>query len=528
MALYKKFGFEPINLCFECDQKRRLCFRNERSLYVRKCDGTGEQIVSTYSPDKPYKVYRSDYWYGDKWDAIEFGRDFDFSKTFFEQMKELQLEVPRLALFTAKCENSEYCNMAAENKNCYLVFGGDFNQDCMYGTLCMHNVKSMDCDWSNENEWCYEVCDCMKCYGCQFCFDCNNCSNCYFVSDCIGCDECILCTNLVKKSYCINNTQYSKDEYFAKKKELINGSYDQKLKNFNDFLELRKNRIVKYAHIVQCQNSDGDYLKNCKNCHNVFDGSNSQDVTNVIESVKLKDGFNCSFLGHGCELCYNVMSTFTATNAHSSFLACYSSNVEYCDVVMDSNDMFGCIGMRRKQYCILNKQYKKSEYEALRAKIVEHMKKTGEWGEFLAKDLSCFGYNESTAHDYFPMTKDEAIAQGFNWHEEAEHHYKPQTYKIPDTIGNVSDDICTEILACEECGKNFKIVDEELKFYKKLNIAIPRKCSDCRHKVRVNMRNPRKTWNRKCENCGDPVKTTYAPERSEKVYCEKCYLAMIV
>ena len=43
------------------------------------------------------------------------------------------------------------------------------------------------------------------------------------------------------------------------------------------------------------------------------------------------------------------------------------------------------------------------------------MKETGEYGEFLRPELSCFGYNESTAHTYYPTTKQQAMEQGFKW-----------------------------------------------------------------------------------------------------------------
>ena len=88
--LKETFPFPPNPLPFEDAQRRRLCFRNERTLYPRTCDGTGEKIISIYSPDKPYKIYKSDYWYSDKWDPLSYSRDFDMNRPFFEQLKELQ------------------------------------------------------------------------------------------------------------------------------------------------------------------------------------------------------------------------------------------------------------------------------------------------------------------------------------------------------------------------------------------------------------------------------------------------------
>jgi len=37
------------------------------------------------------------------------------------------------------------------------------------------------------------------------------------------------------------------------------------------------------------------------------------------------------------------------------------------------------------------------------------------------------------------------------------------------------------------------------------------------------LKNPRKLYIRNCDKCGKEMKTTYAPERPEIVYCENCY-----
>ncbi len=524
IALYEKFGCPPINLSFIESQRRRLCFRNERSLYTRKCDATGETIISAYSPDKPFKVYKSDYWYGDKWDPLEYGQEFDFSKNFFEQFEHVHLKVPRLSLMNVKGVNSDYCNMTYYNKNCYLVFGSDLNENCMYGTLAMRNISCLDIDYSNENTLCYEICDSINCYGCQFAFDSKNSNGCYFISDCLGCSECILCTNLVQKSYCIENKQYSKEEYFEKKKELINGAFSNFKKLFEKFLRLRAKRIVKFSHTVNCVNCTGDYLKNSKNCINSFDISDSEDLKNVVFASKSKDCFECGLLGDGTELCFNVISTFAAYNSKCSQFVIESSDIEYSKYILNSKNIFGCIGLRHKQYCILNKQYSAQEYKDLRQRIISHMKQTGEWGQFFPAKLSDCGYNETSAHDYFPLKKEEALAQGYLWKDEEQKAPQPQTVEVPNNIADTNENIIKEILQCESCKKNYKILAQELNFYKKSSIPIPHLCPNCRHRRRMDTRNPRMLLARKCQKCLANLQSSYAPDRPETVLCEKCYL----
>lgn len=522
-ALSEKFGCPPLNLSFIEAQRRRLCFRNDRSLYSRQCDATEKHIISAYSEDKPFKVYQSDYWYSDNWDPLEYGHNFDFSRPFFQQFAEFQLKVPRIALLNVKGINSDYCNVTVGNKNCYLIFGGDFNEDCMYGTLCMENVSSLDLDLSNNNNLCYELSDSLNCYGCQFVFNSKNCSNCYYISDCSSCSECILCTNLSQKSYCIENQPYSKEEYFEKKKDLINGSFTSSKNLFKKFMQLRSQRIVKFTNIINCQNCTGDYLKNSKNCLDCFDVSDSEDLNNVLLSAKSKDCFESGFIGHGTELCFNVQSTLGAYNSICSFFVIESSDIAYSKCIISSKNIFGCCGLRHKQNCILNKQYSETEYHDLRQRIVDHMQKTGEWGQFFPAKLSDFAYNETTAHDYFPLTKEEAVNRRYLWKDDEQKMPQPSDVKIPDNISEVDESLTKAILQCETCHKNYKILLPELDFYKKNNIPLPHICESCRHKRRTNMRNPRHLWPRNCQKCGIALESTYAPDRSEIVYCEKCY-----
>ena len=185
------------------------------------------------------------------------------------------------------------------------------------------------------------------------------------------------------------------------------------------------------------------------------------------------------------------------------------------------------------------------------------MKETGEWGEFFPIELSPFAYNETVAQEYFPLEVSPPSRRGlgggslikhptlnfkYQWKEKISYNYRPASIQnIPDDIKDVDDSICREILACEKhltprprregegavCGKNYQIQKPELRFYRKMNLPIPRKCPDCRHAERMKLRNPRKLFARTCADCGIDIQTTFAPDRPEKVLCEKCYLKVV-
>ena len=230
----------------------------------------------------------------------------------------------------------------------------------------------------------------------------------------------------------------------------------------------------------------------------------------------------------------------------------FNQNARYNEECGECSNILGCEGLRKKSYCILNKQYTKEEYEKLLPKIIQHMKivpyidKKGriyEYGEFFPSELSPFAYNETIAQEYFPLTKKEALKQGYSWQDTEERNYKIdiENKDIPDNINDVSGDVIGKVIACghagtckHQCTEAFKIIPEEFKFYKRMNLPLPRLCPNCRHYARINLRNPLKLWDRMCmceknshfhaeKKCEVEFKTTYAPERPDMVYCEKCY-----
>ncbi len=167
-----------------------------------------------------------------------------------------------------------------------------------------------------------------------------------------------------------------------------------------------------------------------------------------------------------------------------------SQDSYYCDSCYSGNShLFGCVGLRGKSYCILNKQYSKGEYEALVPQIIEHMQADGEWGEFFAAKTSPFGYNETIAQEYFPLTRDEALARGFNWSDyRAPLPVVTKTIpadKLPTDITKIPDDILNWAIICEVTDRPFKIIPQELEFYRKFGLSVPRRHPDQRHVDRL-------------------------------------------
>lgn len=534
----KKYQVPAPTLCPDCRRQRRLAFRNERKLYNRKCDLTGKQLISMYSPDKKYKVYDHKEWWKDTWDATNFGKDFDFDRPFFEQFAELWHEVPQMNIKSENNENSDYCNLIANCKNCYLVFESSNNEDCLYGYWLQKCTNCTDCSFSHDSHQCYEVDNCYNCYNLKWSQNCNGCSDSAFLNDCIGCKNCLFSVNLRQKEYCIFNKQYSKEEYKILKEKYLNGSYSNLSKNKQEFEKFLLEFPHRYAQFLKAENCSGDYIQQSKNCEKCFHAHDAEDCK-YGEHVwrNSKDNMDVSTVGRDAELIYESINT--ALNAkHDLFcIQCWSgtSDLIYCVGCFSSQNCFGCLGLRHKQYCILNKQYTKEEYEKIVPKIIEQMKKTnfsgsnsGDFGEFFPMKISEYCYNETVANEQFPLTKEQILKLGLGFKEEDFlNKYEGPKIQIPDNVAEVKDDLLKAILSCDGCEKNYRIIKQELAFYKKENIPLPHFCPDCRHKQRMSKRNPLQLWDRKCAKCSAKIKTTYSPDRLETVYCEKCYLNTI-
>jgi len=512
-------------LCPQCRTRRRMTFRNERNLYQRKCDLTGKPIISVYHKDVSFPVYEHESWHGDSWDPFKYGRDYDFSRQFFEQFKELYDKVPRVNFMNSASENSDYCNYAFRNKNSYLIFGSHYNEDCQYGNYIWKDTNCIDCLETIQSELVYEGIYSDACYSCKFIEYCFNCSDCHFCYDLISCKNCLFSSNLRNKQYYISNKPHSKEEYKKAIAELKTGSYSSLVEHVKKYADVKKNAIKRAMFQKNCENCIGSDLQNCKNVFYGFNAKYIEDCTYIgVVATHVKDSMDLTCIGYDLsELLYECVGN--TGNNHCMFCqSCWHNNdIFYCEQVMESKNCLGCIGLKHKQYCILNKQYSKEEYEALMPKIYEHMTSTKEWGEFFPSSLSPFCYNETIAQIYFPLTKEEALAQGYKWKDPDPKEYKEQTFETPDNISDVSDSIMNEILACADCGKNYKITSLELAFYKKMDLPIPHHCPDCRHKHRMNQKSQRQLFDSVCKKCGLQIKAVYPSNSPDLVYCEKCY-----
>ena len=534
-SFYEKMKVPAPVLCPDCRFKRRATWRNERTLYKSTCKLCEKSVVTMYNPKGPYTVYCNECWWSDKWDPASYAKEYDFSRPFFDQLKELSIQVPKTATYVSFGgginNNCEYTNFSGENKDCYLCFNASpENENCAYSRGIGKCRDAFDVYYADESERIYEGVNVHKCAGVAWGQNIFECVDSQLLLNCSGVQDCFGCVNLRHKSYYFFNEPLKKEEYKKRMSEIL-GSYAKTEEYKKRFAEHALKFPMRENNNLKSVNCTGDLIFASKNCNSCFEISDSEDMKYVFSTKLTKDCYD--LLGHGrrAELMLEGVGIGIGARVIGSWWTDNSHDIEYSLAIMSSEHCFGCDSLKKNQYCILNKQYTKEEYEKIREKIVAELTSKNLYGLFMPPELSFFAYNEAIGQDNMPLTKEEAIEQGFRWEDDIPELHGKETLKpeqILDHINDVSDSILNEVLACVSCGRNYKLIKAELEIYRKLLIPIPRKCFNCRHVERLECRGPFKIFNRTCAKCGKDIKTNFAPNRPEIVYCEQCYQQEVI
>ncbi len=565
LEFYSKIKVPTPTWCPECHLIRRMLWRNERALYRRPCSKCGKEKITMYPSESPYTVYCLDCWWGDTWNGDEFGREYSFQKTFFEQFRDLLRTVPRPSTIQQQNVRCDYVNRVSQSKDCYLIFGANYNENCFYGTQINNCKDSMDSFNLQLSELCYGCTDCSGSYRLLYSKDCISCTNSELLTDCRNCDSCFGCVNLRNKKHCVYNEQLTKEEYENKVSEMNMHTREGVISAKQGADEAALKGIFPNIISKACEHVSGNWLDGVRGGYNCYACRSIENGKNLFSVIEAKDVQDFTYWGRGSELVYDTISVGMQCSNIRFCNELWNGVVDaqYCMNCPGSSHIFGCIGVKKKEYCILNKQYTKEEFESLVPKIIDHMNehpykdalgRVYPYGEFLPPELSLFGYNETMAQEYFALSDSEAKSKGFRWAtpEKKSHNVTIEVGTVPNDIELVEESITKETIRCahakegivscnEQCASAFRITPKELEFYKKLNIPLPTICHNCRHFERLSRRNPIHLWGRGCccpaekrytntaahfhapESCPNEFQTTYAPEKPETVYCETCY-----
>lgn len=398
-----------------------------------------------------------------------------------------------------------------------------------YSDFTFESRDSMDLFSCGRMELCYECIFCEACYSSDFLELCTNVADCVLCFDCKGSNNLVGCVGVRNRENLILNEAVTVEECrgTAQRVRSEKAFRVEFLRRF----EALKLRVPKHdAWMINCENCLGNYILNSKNvqygynmkhfedCRYVYEGHKDTDCCDIMRCASSEALYDCIGavdlrFSAFCNLCYQC------------------DQMLYCDNCQASSSCLGCMSVKRGQYCILNRTYKREEYEELVPRLFAKMQEEGAWGEFFPIPLSPFGYNETKAMEWYPLEKDAVLARGWKWSDyeqpfpEVSRIIDPED--LPGGIADVSDNILECAIRCEVTGKPFRIIKQELEFYRKKGLPIPHRSPQQRHRDRMAKQNPRKLFDRTCMKCGKPIKTTYAPDRPEIVYCESCYLETV-
>src|SRR3989344_107350 len=366
-SFYEKMKVPPPTFCPDCRFQRRLLFRNNRVFYKNECALCKKSLISLYGKESPFTVYCRDCWLSDKWDPISCGKEYDFSIPFFSQLYSLQSKVPKENLYQTNFIFSEYCNYGLDFKECYLLFGGNANEKVYFGNQIFDSRDSMDMAFSEKAELSYDLFECTRINKVFFSRYSSDCIDSYYLIDCRNCMNCFGCVGLVNKQYYIFNKPYTKKEY----EEFINSSNLGSFKTHQEFLKRLETLKLKiphrYTRIYKSVNSDGDDLFEARNTHGSFSSRQTENSKYLFFCRNnVKDCYDDSFQGFNSELVYEVAHGFGGSNVAFGVRNYFSNqDAHYNEECHHCKNIFGCEGLRKKQYCILNRQYTKEEYEEL-------------------------------------------------------------------------------------------------------------------------------------------------------------------
>lgn len=548
---------------------RSICmFRNERHLYKNTSQKSGKSVIAMYPSESGVNVY----------DTPEF-RESDFilpgkdvPTDIHEATKifnDLLSSIPKQGRINDRNENAEYANYVGSSKNIYMSFIIYYeSQDVYYSYAAIPGKDIMDCSYVTRVDLAYEGINLFDSYGIFFCLNINNSQNCYFSIDLDNCHHCLFCHNLRGKAYHIYNKEYTKEEfeqYFSQMKKHMKTHTGLQI-YIVEYEQILASALYKHVNQINSQNCAGDALIGCNQSILVFDSHASNESVNIwwwpFEKCLNMIWWCADYVVNSWRIGAGLEG-----ESSSKILGCYnvytSHNIITCQDLIGCSNMLLCCGLKNKEYCILNRQFSKEEREKTSKILIHQMKEAGTYWAPPVHTLSSFPYNDTTANDLFPIKSivigdqttivnpngegsvtilqpDQFISDAIldlGGEEKIEIRRRTRDVEInipenaatilakdiPDNIDDVQDDILDKIIICEISGRPFRIIAQELAFYRKHGMPIPHRHHDVRWHARKDKRTLRNLYVRTCDACSAEILSVYDSKATHKVYCEDCY-----
>jgi hypothetical protein len=340
--------------------------------------------------------------------------------SFFSHFKQFQDKIPLQYLLDFW--NNENCGYADSvfwwAKNIYLSFVTGYKaENIAYSAYCYTNVSdiynSFFCCKDNSNI--YMSASVTQSYNIFYSKFVTNSSNVWFSTNLIGCEECILCDNLENKKYCIKNKEYPRESYVKMKAELMwkKGIFILLHKGIADIKAINIwSEDISWNNIIKTHDTEnGFWINNIHQSRNVVIGNGGDGCESFYDAVDV---------GIDSDNFYATSAVWYKTHhIYCSSQIWESSYLYYCYFIENCHHCLGCIWLKNKSYCILNKQYAKEEWEEKVCEIFASMESDGTLGQFFPASMNPFYFNDTLAYiidDTF--TKEEVEAEWYLWRDE--------------------------------------------------------------------------------------------------------------
>ena len=289
------------------------------------------------------------------------------AKGFLTELQRIILSQPKLPAAVVSCEGCEFCNEVYNSKNLFYCFDTYNTTDSFYLFDSFMCASCGDCDYGVESELCYESVDPYKAFNCNFIEYCDNIRDSAYSYNCSG-NDLFGCVNLQNKSFCIFNRQLSEVEYRERIKKFKSLPPEKVLAIVDD---LKKRFPLTQTIGADNENTTyGNYIHFDKNCYLCFDAAHDEDCAYLYDSFYCKTSYDLTYVAQDTDLTYQGIDSTRSFNNNYIIHTNQCQDSSYLFNCFNVKNSLGCVGLRNKEYCILNRQFTKEEYETLSTQIL--------------------------------------------------------------------------------------------------------------------------------------------------------------
>jgi len=531
---YKKFNVPPSARSPLTRMRILSGFMNGFQWWWQKHLETGKPVLSYVHPSSGLKVLPDQEWLTKDFSSI--GLEYDIRKSFFEQFRKLQINVPLKATNnTVEPEHS----MALGSKgdiDSYFVADGGRNRECFFTLFSAMSERSAEVHNTLQAVDSYHINDAFNVHHSQYASDLRALSNSAFAFIASDCSDCFGVAIRKHKKNLFFNEQLTEEEYNKRRGAIDLGRRSVVEDWKKKFYELLSKDIVWPQNMNWNEEGcEGEYLvgardaRFCYACvktpinlfYAAFTTNETRDSAFVVGTNDISECYQCSFVEWSSKCSFSY-----------SLIRCQS--MEYCFECKECENCFGCVGLQHKKFHIFNRPYSEEEYWKQVDELKCAMLERGEYGEFFPLNFSPVYFLQSASAMYWLSGEKEAKQLGAAIYDPSsadaigedrvDIDKARSSNEIPDSIDEVGDDWCGVPIRDEALGRYFTFLKPEIALYKKLRIAPPNKHFIRRVAEMIQEANSAVFVDSTCGKCGKKmmisVNKTF-PER--KIYCIECF-----